>query len=219
MLTLPTAFARFVDQARNGKMALWRVVVAVLLIGLIWLIFSLAAFLSVAFYTGAFDDLAAGAAEDWPFGEEFFGSPAGLAAILSSFIGIWLGIWLAVRLLHSRPFTSVLGGAGRLSWSNFSRGLAAALIISALSEAAFYAADPSIVRSEVELGAWLMWLAPLTLALFVQISAEELAFRGYLMQSLAALFGSPIVWAGIPGLFFTLLHWDPNAASAMNAAM
>ena len=220
MIAIPAAFARFVDQARNGKMALWRVFVAVLLIGLIWLIFSLAAFLSVAFYTGAFDDLAsAGASEGWPFGEEFFGSPAGLAAILSSFIGIWLGIWLAVWLLHSRPFASVLGGAGRLSGSNFSRGLAAALIVSALSEAAFYVADPSIVRSEVPLGAWLIWLAPLTLALFVQISAEELAFRGYLMQSLAALFRSPIIWAGIPGLFFTLLHWDPNAAPAMNAAM
>ncbi len=197
-------------------MALWRVVVAVVLVGLTWLAWTLAAIFTVALYTGAFDDLAgAGAAEGWPFVEEFFGSPAGLAAILSSFIGIWL----AVRLLHSRPFASVLGAGGRLSFGNFSRGLAAALIVSALSEAAFYIADPSIVRSDVPLGAWLGWLAPLTLALFVQISAEELAFRGYLMQSLAALFSNPIVWAGIPALFFTLLHWDPNAAGAMNAAM
>ncbi len=220
MQAVPSAFALFVDQARNGKIAVWRVVVTVLLVGVVWLAWTLAAFLLVAFYTGAFDDLAnVGRTDGWPFVEEFFGSPAGLAAMLSSFIGIWLGIWLAVRLLHARPLRSVLGAGGRFSFSNFSRGLAAALIVSALSEAAFYAADPSIVRSDVPLGARLGWLAPLTLALLVQISAEELAFRGYLMQSLAALFRSPIIWAGVPALFFTLLHWDPNAAPAMRMAM
>lgn len=220
MNTASTAFVRYVDQARNGKMALWRIVAAALLVALIWLAWTLAAFLSAAFYLGAFDDLAsAGAADGWPFLEEFFSSPVGLAAMLSSFVGIWLGVWLAVRLLHGRPLRSVLGADGSFSWGNFFRGLAAALLASTLSEAAFYVADPSIARSDLGPGVWLALLGPLTLLLLVQISAEELAFRGYLMQSLAALFRNPLVWAGIPALLFTLLHWNSEATPAMNAAM
>ena len=43
----------------------------------------------------------------------------------------------------------------------------------------------------------------------VQISAEELAFRGYLMQGLAARFRARAVWWGLPALLFGLMHWNP----------
>jgi membrane protease YdiL (CAAX protease family) len=56
---------------------------------------------------------------------------------------------------------------------------------------------------------WAAWL-PLALpALMIQTAAEELAFRGYLLQGLAARFRAPLVWWLLPAVLFGLLHWDP----------
>ena len=44
----------------------------------------------------------------------------------------------------------------------------------------------------------------------MQTAAEELAFRGYLLQGLAARFRSRLLWWGAPALLFGLLHWSPR---------
>ena len=45
-------------------------------------------------------------------------------------------------------------------------------------------------------------------------AAEELLFRGYLTQALAARFRSPLAWALVPSLAFGALHWDGAAYGA-----
>ena len=54
---------------------------------------------------------------------------------------------------------------------------------------------------------WALWAAP---ALAIQTAAEEMAFRGYLMQGLAARFRSAWIWWVLPALLFGMLHWDPG---------
>ena len=64
------------------------------------------------------------------------------------------------------------------------------------------------VTRQPSLAAWASWL-PLALpALLVQTAAEEIAFRGFLMQGLAARFRSPLVWFLLPAFLFGLLHWN-----------
>jgi len=210
-----STFERYVDQARNGRTAVWRILLGVLLIGLVWAIFSIVAFVAPAIVT----TLVRGESVSALSLEAFASDPYGIALMLASFIGIWPGVWLALRLLHRRPFNTVLGAGGRLAWGDFGRALVATLIVSLLSEIAVLPIDASIERGTISLGGWLLWLAPLTALLFVQISAEELAFRGYLMQSLAARFRSPIVWGVLPAAFFTLIHWNVEASAAMHATM
>jgi membrane protease YdiL (CAAX protease family) len=58
-------------------------------------------------------------------------------------------------------------------------------------------------------------LVPLALALvIVQSAAEELFFRGYLTQALAARCRSPLAWALVPSLAFGALHWDSGSYGA-----
>jgi len=53
---------------------------------------------------------------------------------------------------------------------------------------------------------------PLTVAfIFLQTGAEELFFRGYLQQQLAARFAARWIWMWIPSAVFALLHWSPDA--------
>ena len=64
-----------------------------------------------------------------------------------------------------------------------------------------------------------MVLLPLSLGVvFIQISAEEIFFRGYLQQQLAARFQSPLVWMVLPSVLFAMGHYQP-AEAGENAVM
>lgn len=68
------------------------------------------------------------------------------------------------------------------------------------------------LEAHLRLAQWL-WFLPLGLPLvLIQISAEELVFRGYLQSQLAARFRHPIFWMGIPSVLFGLLHYSPEMA-------
>ncbi len=49
-------------------------------------------------------------------------------------------------------------------------------------------------------------------ACLIQTGAEELVFRGYLQQQLAARFASPLIWMVLPALIFGAVHYDPATA-------
>ena len=62
-------------------------------------------------------------------------------------------------------------------------------------------------------------LLPLSLAaLLIQVSAEEILFRGYLQQQLAARFDSPLIWMLVPSVLFAAGHYVPSEAGE-NALM
>jgi membrane protease YdiL (CAAX protease family) len=209
------AFRRYVDRAREGKLGLWRLAAGIVLVLVVWALVTIVALTGAAVLAGRV------LAEIDPRGafDAFLATPAGVAAALATFLGMAGGVWLALKLVDRRSFGTVLGATGRFAWGDFWRGLAASLIASGLAEIATFFVDPSLERSAIGLGEWFLWLAPLTALLFVQVSAEELAFRGYLMQSLAARFRSPLVWALIPIVLFTILHWDSLSSPTMKAAM
>jgi uncharacterized protein len=48
-------------------------------------------------------------------------------------------------------------------------------------------------------------------ALFIQISAEELAFRGFIMGQLAARFSSPVLWMIVPSVLFGAIHYSQES--------
>ncbi|MGD9866193.1 MAG: lysostaphin resistance A-like protein [Pseudodonghicola sp.] len=63
-------------------------------------------------------------------------------------------------------------------------------------------------------GPWLLLLPVSLLAVLIQTSAEEILFRGYLQQTLAARFAHPAVWLVVPALLFALGHFNPDQAGA-----
>ena len=44
----------------------------------------------------------------------------------------------------------------------------------------------------------------------LEFSPEEIAFRGYIQQQLAARFKSPVIWMILPSVLFALGHYDPD---------
>lgn len=136
-------------------------------------------------------------------------------AILLTFSGWVLAIWLGLRFLHSRRIRDVAAPAGRFGWASFWR---ATLFFLAFGLLAFAATLPFMdYLPNLAPGRWLYWLIPALLAVFVQVYAEELVFRGYLQSMLAARFASPIIWIGVPTALFGLLHLPTALAFGGNA--
>lgn len=59
-------------------------------------------------------------------------------------------------------------------------------------------------------GYWLLLLPISFAALTLQCTAEEVVFRGYLQQQLAARFDHPLLWMIAPAFLFGALHYAPE---------
>ncbi|MDJ0826296.1 MAG: type II CAAX endopeptidase family protein [Rhodobacter sp.] len=142
-------------------------------------------------------------------------TPAGTLVLLATFLGMAVGPMLAAWLLHARAPSTLFGHAPRvLRHFAAAAALSAAIYLPPL--AAWFWAFDAVPRLDPAL--WLT-LLPLGLAgLALQTGAEELVFRGYLQQQLAARFRSPIAWMILPSLVFGVVHFDPNTAGS-NAAL
>jgi len=148
--------------------------------------------------------------------------PLGIGFMLLTFLGIWPGVWAAVNLLHEQPFATLLSPERRQRWGEFAIGLAIGLgfaLVSVLMAAALIGLPE---RSGLSAGVALAWFLPLAVLVFFQASAEELIFRGYVLQQLAARYRSPVAWAVVPSLAFGALHFGlelPGSAGALYIAV
>ena len=66
------------------------------------------------------------------------------------------------------------------------------------------------LRQGLSLGQWAVFLLPIVALVFVQATAEELMFRGYLLQQFAVRSRHWIIWAAVPSILFGLLHYSPD---------
>lgn len=144
-------------------------------------------------------------------------TPAKAMVFFATFLGYHLGLWVVARYLHKRPYRSLFGALGRVNWRHFLFGLLAAWALSALTSGLeatgllpLPEGDDIETFQNMPFKAWIMSLAPALALIFIQIMAEELVFRGYLLQQLRARFSSVWLWAVLPSLIFGILHFDPG---------
>ena len=124
-----------------------------------------------------------------------------------------------MRWVHREPLSALIGASRRVSRDGFLKGLAAVLITSLLSEILLYCLQPDIARGAISLSSWLLFLIPIVALTLLQTSSEEVLFRGYLLRGLAKPVRSPYVWALLPGLLFTSMHWSSTSSAAINACV
>ena len=117
------------------------------------------------------------------------------------------GLWLVLKFVHHRSLRSVIAPTGRVHWGNYMRAVLFILVFAAVTSI------PVLLNAnftqQLSLSQWLPWLAPALLLIFLQTATEELVFRGYLMQQLAARFHSRWVWWVLPAVLFGALHYNP----------
>jgi len=147
---------------------------------------------------------------DWLFREIETGtSPFGLLLLLAAFAPLWLGLWVTMRSLHRRSFRSLIGPDG-FRLGDFFKGVMciAAFMVTAVGIAVVL--DVGMVPvANLPLADWTIIMVPALFLIFVQSGAEELLFRGYMQQQLAARTGSTLIAIVLPSIIFGLGHYNP----------
>ncbi len=192
-------FEDFIAPARR-RPELWRLFAGLVLIGAVY-----AAWIGgMAVALG----LAARRMEEVPRldADAIAANPFAVLLLLFSFAGLLVGVALAVRLLHRRSVATLVGPL-RVALRDFAFGAAVVAVVGAVGLLLWQGrAD---LEPGVAPGLWLMLLPLALLGLLMQTGAEELVFRGYMQQQLAARFRSALIWMVLPSLAFGMLHYNP----------
>ncbi|QBY02094.1 CPBP family intramembrane metalloprotease [Rhodophyticola sp. CCM32] len=178
---------------------LWRLLVGLVVAAAVYIIWFLLVLATLALTSGL------DGAQAWLVRMGQATSPTGALLVLATFPGMALGPIVAAWFLHHRPFGSLLGPYSKLL-RQFLIAAMIAIVVFGLS---------TLIPTDIEIEANLMptlWLSFLPLALvgvLIQTGAEEVLFRGYLQQQLAARFTSPLIWMLLPSALFAIAHFDP----------
>lgn len=200
-----TPFQQWVDAARPREQ-MWRTIVGAVLIAVIWMAWTM-----VLMFGAVFGKLVKPEAFQAMFGMAdipltYADTITMLLIALGTIWGFTFGVWLVARWIHKRPFMSVVAWDRRFSLSQFGVGCAIAAGYLVVSMTWSFLSGNAPRRSELALETWALALAPIAIVVFIQAASEELVFRGYLPQQLAARFGNPIVWGFIPSVLFGVMH-------------
>ena len=202
----PADFASHIGE----RFEIWRIVIGTALVSVLYV--ALVSGLSLLIFR-FFPDLA-----DHIFlSDQGLGhSPVALAGLFVTFIPVWIGLAVVLPLMHRRTPLALLGPSQRVNWHHFWVAAKVVLILALAFEMLFQV--PALLfnlplyrlHMLLELPQWALWLLPMLLLLFVQIGAEELLFRGYLLQMIRARGGGFWLAIALPSLAFGLLHYEPN---------
>lgn len=129
-----------------------------------------------------------------------------LAVNLASFVVAFAAIALAVRLIHRRPFVTLIAPDRRIRWRRIALGFGVWFVLAGLISLVEQLIFPGRYALTLDLPRLLPFAAVAVLLLPIQTSAEELFFRGYLLQGVGLLTRNRLLLAALNGLMFALPH-------------
>lgn len=207
-MTYGPIFQKFVEPARI-RPALWRLIVGVPSMLVVYAAVVALVAVAIVTFTG-FNDF------EWLLTPEAFAEPVPLLILLSTFLGMALAPIVVARLLHKRGPGSLMG-RGAIVLKDFSVAAALYLVVGVPASIAWMAFGD--VEANLNFSAWIYFLPFALTGILVQTLAEELVFRGYFQQQLAARFSSPVAWLILPSLLFGFAHYDPSSGGGSALAI
>ena len=134
------------------------------------------------------------------------GTPTATLLVLATFIGMGVGPILAARLLHKRAMATLFGPI-QPTTRHFAIAVAVCTLIYGVMGLIPSGVTPAANLSP---GLWASFLPLALVGVLVQTGAEEVLFRGYIQQQMAARFSSPLAWMVLPSALFAVLHYQPG---------
>jgi len=189
----------FLDWALKGRSDWWRYVLGILLLVFVFLAGTLLVGLPLIRLFGDY--------ERYPeIGKIAFDN--------STFLPVFLAPLFLAWALHKRPWWSVAVPRPRVEWWNLGMGFVLELL-GLLGVWLLYTFLGGIKTTFVphDLLEYIPVVVVSFFFIFIQITAEELVFRGYLMQALRRITANPIFIIGVTGVLFGAPHL-PNLGPA-----
>lgn len=117
-----------------------------------------------------------------------------------------IGAFIAIKWIHNRPFGTIFNFTGKIRWANFMISFAVFGALLGISTVVDYIINPQTYT--IYFDASKFWLTlPLILVMTpIQTTAEEIVFRGYVIQSFGLKIKNGLFLSLISGFLFTLPH-------------
>ncbi len=130
-----------------------------------------------------------------------------LFLMLLSFVTVFFSVPLVVKWLHNQKFKDVITSRPKVDWSrilfSFTLWAVFQIIVTIIS----YYSSPEDFKLNFQLEPFLILFAIAVFMIPLQTSAEELMFRGYLMQGFGVLAKNKWVPLVVTSVSFGLLHF------------
>jgi len=137
-------------------------------------------------------------------------SPLGLLMQLCAFALLAVSVNIILVKQHGRSFLSAIGPLEPAFRNMLAAALAVALLFLAIEVfPPWWSLSEAVERRNLLL--WALTVPFALIALLIQTGAEEIFYRGYVQQQLAARFRATWVWMVVPNLLFAAAHWDNGA--------
>lgn len=189
-----TPAARYLALADAGRPAWWRHVLGIMVIAVVWL------------FGGGH---AYGLMLRLPLG-----SVTGFVAVNASILTLLAAVVAVVIVLHRRPWRTLVTPYPRIDWRRIAEGAAVWVVLSLAGAVVEHLLYPGRYAWVLDLQRWLPFVLAALLLTPLQCAAEELLFRGYVLQTLGRLLRRPPVLALLSSAVFTLPHlYNPEVAA------
>lgn len=193
LFTSPAAhYLALADAGRNGW---WRYGLGLLLIAAGWQIGGVYAYTHI-------------------MNAALFGSVTEFVAINASVLMLLVGVVLVIMVLHRRGWLTLVTPRSRLDWRRIAEGAAVWVVLALVAATVENLLYPGRYAWSLDVQRWLPFVAAALLLTPLQCAAEELVFRGYLVQAMGRLLRQPAALAVLSSVVFTIPHlFNPEIAA------
>jgi membrane protease YdiL (CAAX protease family) len=206
----------YLDLVHQGRNDWWRYVLAVLLILCMWQI--LGAIPSIFLLILAM-------ANGISMGNIGTGSLPGVdpavsfVVLMLASVFFVLGVYLAVRLIHRRPFRTIITPARSIAWGRLFQGFGVWFVLAGLTSMVEALLYPGRYVWTPDLEHFIPFVFLALILVPIQTSAEEFFFRGYILQGVGLRVRNIWALSVISGILFMVPHFLNPEASVNYALM
>jgi len=135
-------------------------------------------------------------------------SPSPIAFALNNvpYLAFLVGIAIAVKLVHRRPFRSLVSAERSIRWRLLWQGFWVWFVLVALAVGIEFCLAPGNFSITFDPMTWFPLLGLAVVLTPLQTAAEEFIFRGYLLQGLGNLSRQPVALMMATSFLFSWLH-------------
>ncbi len=210
----------FLDQVKKGESSWWRYLLGLEMVSTVSVLLPLVILLLFNITSTSFSDAELNNCENREISDghftsncvvtvdvlSYFSSPVSqLILFFSMFPLTILLLWLVLRLIHQRTLSTIISWNGTFRWKRFLIGMGTMFLLMSLFLALSYFIFPNNFELVWE-GKWLFYLIPVIVILTIQVTAEELFFRGYVTQTVGYFTRNNIFILVVPSLLFASIH-------------
>lgn len=142
------------------------------------------------------------------------------ALLILGFLGLFFSVLLVTRLINGRPWRSVITPYTRFNWGLVGRGALFWGVPLLVTQLLTLPMDSDGLRLTPDLGAWILLVVTVVLLVGLQTTAEELFFRGYLLQWVSLASRSRWIIAVASAVLFTIPHLaNPEVTSTAGSEL